>query len=171
VTTVYTSTPYHGANSTTSIVQQQFQQRPHQTEQGYVALQHHVIKHSSNLQTPTAGNQNVQRLQVTPNTSKDPTERRCFNCEEEGHYAHVYPKPHLHPNPMPETNTSPNWGANSIPVTTQQNLAIGRVNQVAMAEAQDTPMTGTFLINSYSVLIILWPLFFSALRISGRDSF
>jgi hypothetical protein len=29
----------------------------------------------------------------TPNTSKDPTEWRCFNYEEKGHYAHVCPKP------------------------------------------------------------------------------
>jgi hypothetical protein len=33
------------------------------------------------------------------------------------------------------------------------------------------PMNGIFLINFYSILIIPWPAFFSALRISGRDSF
>jgi hypothetical protein len=55
---------------------------------------------------------------------------------------------------MPATNPSPNRDANSVSMTDRQNLARGRVNQVAMAEAQDTPMTDTFLTNSSSVLTI-----------------
>jgi hypothetical protein len=40
VTTVATSTPNHQVNSTVSTIQQQFQQRPHPTEeQGYAAPQ------------------------------------------------------------------------------------------------------------------------------------
>jgi hypothetical protein len=73
-----------------STIQQQFQQRPHPTEeQGYAAPQHQVIKPTSNLQTPTAGNQNMQRLQTIPNTTKDLVKRRCFNYGETDHYAHV----------------------------------------------------------------------------------
>jgi hypothetical protein len=45
-------------------------------------------------------------------------------------------------------------GANSVFVTTQQNLARGRVNQVVVEEAQDAPMNATLLVNSYSILII-----------------
>jgi hypothetical protein len=59
VTTVSTSIPYRGANSTISTVQQQFQQRTHLIAQGYATPQHQVIKHNSNLQSPTASNQNV----------------------------------------------------------------------------------------------------------------
>jgi hypothetical protein len=56
-------------------------------------------------------------------------------------------------------------------VAATQNYAQGRVNQLTMKETQNTPMNGTILTNSNSVLTIPWPLFFSALRISGRDSF
>jgi hypothetical protein len=109
VTTIATSTPNRQVNSTMSTIQQQFQQRPHPTEeQGYAALQHQVIKPTSNLQTPTAGNQN---------TSKDPVKRRCFNYREKDHYAHVCPKQRSHPNRMQSTNPSPNRGANSVFVT------------------------------------------------------
>jgi hypothetical protein len=55
---------------------------------------------------------------------------------------------------MLATNPSPNRGVNYVPVTNRHNLACERVNQVAMAEAQDTPIIGTFLVNSYSVLTI-----------------
>jgi hypothetical protein len=136
-------------------IQQQFQQRPQPTEeQGYAAPQHHVIKPTSNLQTPTARNQNMQRLQTIPNTTKDPVKRRCFNCGEKDHYAHVCPKLRSRPNRMPSTNPSPNKSANSVFVTTRQNLARGRVNQVVVEEAQDAPMNATLLVNSYSILII-----------------
>jgi hypothetical protein len=57
MTTVATSTPNCQVKSTVSTIQQQFQQRPHPTEeQGYAALQRQVIKHTSNLQTPIASN-------------------------------------------------------------------------------------------------------------------
>jgi hypothetical protein len=136
-------------------IQQQFQQRPHPIEeQGYATPQHQVIKPTSNLQTPTAGNQNMQRLQTIPNPTKDPVKRRCFNYGEKDHYAHVCPKLRSHPNQMLSTNPSPNRGVNSVFVTTQHNLASGRVNQVDVEEAQDAPMNATLLVNSYSILII-----------------
>jgi hypothetical protein len=62
-----------------------------------------VIKHASNLQTPTVGNQNMQMLQGTPNTTKDPVKQRCFNYGEKDHYAHVCPKLRSHCNWMPST--------------------------------------------------------------------
>jgi hypothetical protein len=130
-----------------------------------------MIQHPNMLETPAAGNQSVHNPQEMPNTMKDPAERRCFNYGEKCHYAQVYHKLHLQPNQMPATNPSPNRGANSVSVTATQNLARGRVNQMAMVEAQDTTMNGTILINLYSVLTIPWPLFFSVPRILGRDSF
>jgi hypothetical protein len=55
---------------------------------------------------------------------------------------------------MPTTNTSPKRGANSVPVIVRQNLAQGTINQMAVEEAQDAPMNGTILVNSYSILSI-----------------
>jgi hypothetical protein len=131
VTTVDTSTPNRQVNSTVSTIQQQFQQRPHPTkEQGYAAPQRQMIKPMSNLQTPTTGNQNMQMMQATPNTTKDPVKRRCFNYGEKDHCAHLCPKLRPHPNRMPSTNPSPNRGVNSVFMTTRHNLARGRVNQV-----------------------------------------
>jgi hypothetical protein len=113
-----------------------------------------MLKHTSNLQAPTAGNQNKQVLQATPNTTKDSVKRRCFNYGEKDHYAHVCPKLRSHPNRMPSTSPSPNRGANSVFLTTRQNFARGRVNQVVVEEAQDAPMNATLLVNSSSILII-----------------
>jgi hypothetical protein len=113
-----------------------------------------VIKPMSNLQTPAAENQNMQMLQATSNTMKDPVEQRCFNCGEKGHYAHVCPKLQSHSNRMSSANPCPNRGANFVSMTTQQNLARGRVNQVVDEEAHDAPMTATLLINSYCIMII-----------------
>jgi hypothetical protein len=155
MTMVATSTPNRQVNSTVSTIQQQFQQRPHPTEeQGYAAPQRRVVKHTDNLQTPTAGNQNMQMLQATPHTTKDPVKQRCFNYGEKDHYAHVCPKLRPHPNWMPSTNPSPGRVANSVFMTTRHNLARGRVNQVVVEEVQDAPMNATHLINSYSILII-----------------
>jgi hypothetical protein len=55
---------------------------------------------------------------------------------------------------MSSTNTWPNSGVNSISVTTWLNLAKGRINQVAIEEAQDDPMNGTLVIKSYSIMTI-----------------
>jgi hypothetical protein len=71
---------------------------PHPTEeQVYAAPQRQVIKPTSNLQTPTARKQNMQMLQATPNTMKDPVKWRCFNYGEKDHYDHVCPKLQSHP--------------------------------------------------------------------------
>jgi hypothetical protein len=96
----------------------------------------------------------MQWLQAILNTTKDLAERRCFNYREKGHYARVCPKLRSHPNRMPSTNLSPNRGAIFVLMTARQNLARGSVNQVVVEEAQDAPMNGTLLINSYSILTI-----------------
>jgi hypothetical protein len=68
------------------------------------------------LQTP-------RRIQLSGDVS---------TMKKKDHYAHVCPKLRSHPNQMPSTNPSPNRGANSVFITTRQNLARGRVNQVAI---------------------------------------
>jgi hypothetical protein len=85
---------------------------------------------------------------------KDPAKWRCFNCREKGHYAHMCPKLLSHHNWMPATNPSPNRGVKSVPMTARQNLTRGNVDQVAVEEAQDTPMNGTILANLNSILTI-----------------
>jgi hypothetical protein len=45
--------------------QPQFQPRPQATGQGFSTPQHQVIRCPNILQTPTAGNQSVQRIQAT----------------------------------------------------------------------------------------------------------
>jgi hypothetical protein len=120
-----------------------------------------VIQHPSNVHTPATGNNRVTRPHATPNASKDPAEQRCFNYSKKGHYAHVCPKPCLHPNQTSGANPLPNQCANSVPMTARQNLARGRVNQVIVKEAQNaqTVVTGTFIINLNNFLTIPWSLF------------
>jgi hypothetical protein len=63
--------------------QPQFQPRPWAAGQGFSTPQHQVIQCSNNLQTPAAGNQNVQRTQATQDLLQ--ADRRCYNCGEKGH--------------------------------------------------------------------------------------
>jgi hypothetical protein len=48
--------------------QPQFQPRPQAAGQGFSTPQHQVIQRPNNLQTPTVGNQSVQRIQASQNT-------------------------------------------------------------------------------------------------------
>jgi hypothetical protein len=50
----------------------------------------------------------------------------------------------------------PTYGANSIPIAAKQNYARGRVNHVAMEEAQEAPdvVIGMFFINDTSVIVL-----------------
>jgi hypothetical protein len=59
----------------------------------------------------------------------------------------------------PQTATptpAPTRGANSIPVAAKQNYAHGRVNHIAMEEAQEAPVVviGMFFINDTSVVVL-----------------
>jgi type 1 glutamine amidotransferase len=94
-----------------------------------------VIQHPNNLQTPTSGNQNVQRSQAT----QDPlqVDRRCYNYGEEGHYANRCPNRRTRANQTATATPTPTSGANSIPVATKQNYAHGRVNHLVVEEAQE----------------------------------
>jgi hypothetical protein len=51
---------------------------------------------------------------------------------------------------------APTSGANSLPVTAKQNYARGRVNLVAMEDAQEAPnvVIGMFLINNTSIVVL-----------------
>jgi hypothetical protein len=52
---------------------------------------------------------------------------------------------------------APTSGANSIPVAAKQNYARGRVNHIAVEEAQEAPniVIGMFLVNDTSAVVLL----------------
>jgi hypothetical protein len=51
---------------------------------------------------------------------------------------------------------APTHGANSIPATARQNYVCGKVNHVAVEEAQEPPdvVIGTFFVNESSVVVL-----------------
>jgi hypothetical protein len=108
----------------------------------------------STSQTPMAGNQIVQRTKAAQNSL--PGERRCFTCGEKGHFANQCPNPRNRP-PLVATSTpAPTRGANSVPVAARQNFVHGKVNHVAVEEAQEAPdvIIGTFSVNDLSVVVL-----------------
>jgi hypothetical protein len=113
-----------------------------------------VIQHPNNLQTLGAGNQSVQRTQTTQDPQQ--ADRRCYNCGEQGHYTNRCSNPCTHINQPAIATLAPTCGANSIPVAAKQNYARGRVNHVAVEEAQEAPdvAIGMFLIHDTSAVVL-----------------
>jgi hypothetical protein len=72
------------ATSSTGLVfhpaQPQFQPRTQAAGQGFSTLQHQVIQHPNNLQTPTTRNQSDQRTQATQDPQQ--ADHRCYNFGE-----------------------------------------------------------------------------------------
>jgi hypothetical protein len=134
--------------------QPQFQPRPQVVGQGFSTPQRQVIQCPNNLQTPTAGNQSVQRTQATQDPQQ--VDRRCYNCGEQGHYANRCPNLRTHVNQPAIVTPAPTCGANSIPIAAKQNYARGRVNHVAVEEAQEALdiVIGMFLINDTSAVVM-----------------
>jgi hypothetical protein len=63
----------------------------------------------------------------------------------------------MHPNNQTATTTlAPTSGANSVPIASKQNHARGRVNHVALEEAQEAPdvVIGIFFINDTSTVLL-----------------
>jgi hypothetical protein len=129
---------------------------PQPTRQGFTTPQRQIISRPNGYQTPNTGNRNVQRTPANQNVIQTPPDKKCYNCEQKGHFAIMCPNPRSR-RPLASTaNLAPpsNRNGNSSPVQARQNYAQGRVNQLAMEEAQNTPMNGTFLINSNSIITI-----------------
>jgi hypothetical protein len=83
-------------------------------------------------------------------------ERRCFACEEKGHFANRCPNSRPRANPPVATTPAPTHGDNSIPVAAKQNYVRGKVNHVVVEEAQEAPdvVIGMFFINDTSVVVL-----------------
>jgi hypothetical protein len=126
------------------------------TGQGFVTPQRQMISHPNGYQTPNTGNWSVQRTPANQNVIQTPPDKKRYNCGQKDHFAIACPNPHSRPPLTPTSNSAPppNRNGNSSPVQSRQSYAEQRVNQLAMEEAQNALMNGTFLVNSYSVLTI-----------------
>jgi hypothetical protein len=153
------SGPYIGSSSAGPIVhpmKQNVHPMPQPTGQGFVTPQHQMISHPNGYQTPNTGNWNVQRTPMNQSVIQTPPDMKCYNYGQKGHFTIMRPNPRSCPPPTPTSNSEPplNCNGNSILVQARQNYAQGRFNQLAMEEAQNTPMNGTSLVNLNSVLPI-----------------
>jgi hypothetical protein len=84
------------------------------------------------------------------------TEWKCYACGEKGHLANRSPNPYPRPNQPATTTPAPTRGANSIPIDARKNYACGRVNHVAVEEAQKAldVVLGMFFINATSAGVL-----------------
>jgi hypothetical protein len=83
-------------------------------------------------------------------------ERKCYACGEKGHLANRCTNPCQCPNRPATTTPTPTRGANFVLVAARQNYARGRVNHVAVEEAQESHdvVLGMFFINATSVVVL-----------------
>jgi hypothetical protein len=134
--------------------QPQFQPRPQAAGQGVSTLQRQVIQRPNNLQTHAARNRSVQRTQATQDPQQ--VDRRCYNCGEQGQYAHRCPNSCTRVNHPAIATPAPTHGANYVSVAAKQNYARGRVNHVSVEEAQEAPdvVIGMFLVNDTSAVVM-----------------
>jgi hypothetical protein len=132
-----------------------FQPRPQVAGQGYSTPQRQVILRPNTSQTPTAGNQNVQRTQAAQNPLQG--EWKCFACGEKGHFANQCPNPRSHPPPIAASTPAPTRGTNSVSVAVRQNYVRGKVNHVTVEEAQEAldVVIGTVSVNAFLQLCCL----------------
>jgi hypothetical protein len=71
------------------------------------------------------------------------------------HFANQCPNLHNRPPQTAVSTPVPTHGANSIPVATRQNYVHGKVNHVAVEEAQEAPdvVIGMFFVNDTSIVV------------------
>jgi hypothetical protein len=113
-----------------------------------------VIQCPNSFQTPATKNQSIQKTQVALDLLQ--AEWRCFACGEKGYFANQCPNSHPHTNPPVATTPAPTRETNSVPIASKQNYIRGKVNHVAVEEAQDAldMVIGMFFINDTSVVVL-----------------
>jgi hypothetical protein len=88
--------------------------------------------------------------------AQDPlkADRRCYNCGDKGYYANRCSNQHTHANQTATPATTS--GDNFVPIAAKQNYTRGRVNHVAVEEAQEAPdvVIGMFFVNDTSVVVL-----------------
>jgi hypothetical protein len=82
--------------------------------------------------------------------------QRCFACGEKGHFANRCPNPHTCTDYTATATPAPTCGVNSVPVATKQTYAHGKVNHVAVKEAQESPnvVIGMFFVNATFAVVL-----------------
>jgi hypothetical protein len=130
--------------------QLQFQLKPHAAGQGFSTPQRQVIRRPNNFQTPAARNQSAQRTQAAQNPLQG--EWKCYACGERCHYANQCHNPRSRPPLIAVSTPPPTHGANYVPVAAKQNIARGRVNHVAVEEAQEARMLSLVYFSSTTLL-------------------
>jgi hypothetical protein len=154
-------------------IPQNFQPMPEPTRQGFVTPQQQMILHTNLFQTPNIGNPSAQATPTTPNATSNKANTTCFNCGQKCHYANWCPTRRKSSTPTPGRLALPlSRNGSSTPTQAQQNYTQGRLNQVLMEEAHNTPTMepGTSLVNSIMSYPFLAFFSFLFLRISVRDS-
>jgi hypothetical protein len=92
-----------------------------------------VIQCPNNFQTPTAGNQSVQRTQAAQNPLQG--EQTCYACGVRGQFGNQCPNPRNCPPQTAVSTPAPTRGTNYVPVAARQNYVPGKGNHVVVEEA------------------------------------
>jgi hypothetical protein len=71
--------------------QQNVQPMLQPTRQGFVTPQHQVISRPNGYQTPNTENRSVQRTPANQNVIQTLPDKKCYNCEQKGHFAITCP--------------------------------------------------------------------------------